>query len=293
MGNILSPIKWCTPVQFEPSRVTVSFHRPMLILGSCFADNIGGRLCDVGFDALVNPLGTMYNPLSIADTLRLIDSNAPFAPDDCVPIGAGDGRICSFSHHTRNARATEAEFLADANKNLNSAHEHWQRTQTLIVTLGTAWCFRNNATGRVVGNCLKHLPSEFTRFRLSADECEAALNEIIGLAAGRDIIFTVSPIRHMADGAHGNQLSKSTLLLSVDGVMAKHKNIEYFPSYEILLDELRDYRFYTDDLAHPTPLAEAYVFSRFMDFALPDGERNLLTEGIKRAKRAGHRELGA
>lgn len=292
MGKATAQVKWCTPVVAGDSRVGVSFQKPLLILGSCFADNIGGRMKDVGFDALVNPLGTMYNPVSIASSLRRIESCEPFREDECVEIGAGDGRICSFSHHTRHARVTAAEFLADANEGLRLAHEHWQRTQTLIVTLGTAWCFRHVATKKIVGNCLKRLPSEFNRFRLSESVCEVSLENIVQMAEGRDVIFTVSPIRHMADGAHGNQLSKSTLLLAADAVVQRHGNVEYFPSYEILMDELRDYRFYADDMTHPSALAERYVFDRFMEFALPDAEVPTLQEGIKRAKRAGHRDMG-
>lgn len=293
MSEVKVGIKWSTPVETGRSKVSVAYDKPLMSIGSCFADNIGSRMRDVGFDALVNPLGTMYNPLSIVDTLRRIDTCALFTHDDCVAIGAGDGRICSFNHHTRHARVTESEFLADANDNLRAAHEHWQRTKTLIVTLGTAWCFRNNATGRVVGNCLKHLPNEFTRFRLTMSETTEALNEILALAGPREVIFTVSPIRHMADGAHGNELSKSTLLLAIDEVMSGRGKVEYFPSYEIMMDELRDYRFYADDLVHPTPLAENYVFERFMEFALAKGDEQKLQEGKKRAKRAGHREMGA
>lgn len=285
------PLKWSTPVIVGKSRCGISFHKPILFLGSCFADNIGGRMKSVGFDAMVNPLGTMYNPLSIADSLRRIDSCEAFLPSDCVPIGAGDGRICSFSHHTRHARPTQDDFLQSANNGLMEAHSHWLKSDSLIVTLGTAWCFRNNESGKVVGNCLKHLPSEFTRFRLTVPECVKALEDIVTIAAGRDIIFTVSPIRHMADGAHGNQLSKSTLLIAIDSVVAGHGDVDYFPSYEILLDELRDYRFYADDMSHPTPLAESYVFSRFMDFALPQSEAAMLRDGIRQAKRAAHRPM--
>lgn len=287
----MSQFKWSTPVLIGHSRVGISFAKPLLILGSCFADNIGRRMADVGFDAMVNPLGTMYNPLSIADSLRRIDRCELFTAADCVPIGAGDGRICSFSHHTRHARASQSDFLDSANNGLRDAHCHWLRTSTLIVTLGTAWCFRHNASGNVVGNCLKHVPSEFTRFRLSLAECVSALGDVVSLAAGRDIIFTVSPIRHMADGAHGNQLSKSTLLLAVDHVMADYDNVDYFPSYEILIDELRDYRFYADDMTHPSSLAESYVFDRFMEFALPQSERQQLQDGVKQARRTAHRPM--
>ncbi len=285
-------LNWSTPIEVGRSRVQISFLRPMLILGSCFADNVGGKMASVGFDAIVNPLGTTYNPMSVCNTLERIASGRPFEADECTTIGAGDGRICTFDHHTRNARPTEAEFLADANESLAKAHEHWLRTELVIVTLGTAWCFRHNETGRVVSNCLKHHPNEFTRFRLTYEECKAATEKIVSLAEGRDIIFTVSPIRHKADGAHGNQLSKATLLMAADATVEAHKGqTDYFPSYEIMMDELRDYRFYADDMAHPTPLAENYIFERFMDFGLPNEERPLLTEGIKAGKRMRHREM--
>ena len=283
-------LKWSTPVDVGRSRVRVSFHNPLLMLGSCFADNIGGRMRTVGFDALVNPLGTMYNPLSILDTLRRIDSATPFTRADCVPVGAGDGRVCSFYHHTRHARPTPEELLADANAGLASAHEHWARCETLIVTLGTAWCFRHNGLGRVVGNCLKHVAGEFTRFRMAPADCADALRQIVDIAGPRGVIFTVSPIRHKADGAHGNQLSKSTLLLAVDDALGSRPSAraDYFPAYEILMDELRDYRFYADDMAHPSSMAEDYVYRRFMDFALPPVDRPALQDGERQARRMAH-----
>ncbi len=287
-----STLKLTTPVETGKSKISVSLDKPTLLLGSCFADNIGKRMVQCGFDTIVNPLGTTYNPLSIANSLSRIDFGTPFTSSDCEAIGAGDGRICSFSHHTSHARKTAEEFLSAANDGLAKAHDHWLRTDLLIVTLGTAWCFRHNATGEVVSNCLKRPAAEFTRFRLSMSECVNALNRIITIANGRDVIFTVSPIRHLADGANGNQLSKSTLLLSADSVIANHPDhTAYFPSFEIMNDELRDYRFYADDMVHPTLLAETYVFDRFMDFALPDNERGRLEENIKIAKRMAHREM--
>ena len=285
-------INWSTPVDVGRSRAPISFSRPMLILGSCFADNVGGRMASVGFDAIVNPLGTTYNPMSVCNSLERIATGRPFEESECTTIGAGDGRICTFDHHTRNARPTIDEFIADANASLAAAHSHWLRTGLVIITLGTAWCFRHNGSGKIVSNCLKHHPDEFTRFRMTYDECKAATERIVSLAEGRDIIFTVSPIRHKADGAHGNQLSKATLLMAVDATIEAHRDqADYFPSYEIMMDELRDYRFYADDMAHPTPLAENYIFERFMDFGLVDKERQLLAEGIKRGKRLGHREM--
>lgn len=283
-------MKLTTPVDIGTSHLGISFDKPAVVVGSCFAENIGSRMEAYGFPVVVNPLGAAYNPLSVRDGLRRISTGLEFTAEECVEIGAGDGRICSFDHHTRHSRPTQEEFLAHANAGLRHAHGFWATAEMLIVTLGTAWCFRHNATGRIVANCLKRPAAEFTRFKISARECAAALEEIVAVAEGRQIVFTVSPIRHLADGAHGNALSKATLLLGVDEVAGRHSlTTEYFPSYEIVMDELRDYRFYADDMTHPSQLAEGYIFDRFMDFALPDKERPRLTEAARRMRRAAHR----
>lgn len=286
-------LKLNTPVDAGKSKIAISLHKPTLILGSCFAENIGNAMVTNGFDAVVNPLGTIYNPVSLLNSLTRISAGIPFSADECVAIGAGDGRICSFNHHTSNARKTVDEFLDHVNGRLAAAHEHWEKTELLIVTLGTAWCFRHVETGFVVTNCLKHPANEFSRFRLSVGECGKTLEKVMDIVKGRDVIFTVSPIRHLADGAHGNALSKATLLMGIEATMERHtSNAAYFPSYEIMTDELRDYRFYADDMTHPSKLAEGYIFDRFMDFALPDAERQELEENIKRAKRLAHRDIG-
>lgn len=285
-------MKLTTPVYVGTSRMGISFDKPAVVVGSCFAENIGGRMEAYGFPVAVNPLGAAYNPLSVLNGLRRISTGREFGTEECVEVGAGDGRICSFDHHTRHSRPTAEEFLAHANAELRRAHDFWSKAEMLIVTLGTAWCFRHNATGRIVANCLKRPAAEFTRYKISTDECAAALEEIATVAEGRQIILTVSPIRHLADGAHGNALSKATLLLGVDDAVSRHSaTMEYFPSYEIELDELRDYRFYADDMTHPSQLAESYIFDRFMDFALPDGERPRLAEATRQAKRAAHRTM--
>ena len=290
---IRTTLKLNTPVAAGKSRVAVSYRKPMMLLGSCFAENIGNAMRNVGFDAMVNPLGTIYNPVSLLNSLTRIASGTPFEASECVAIGAGDGRICSFYHHTSHARATVEEFLSEANAIMDVARIHWERTELLVVTLGTAWCFRHVESGMVVTNCLKRPAGEFARFRLSVEECASALGKVVELAGGREVIFNVSPIRHWADGAHGNALSKSTLMLGIDNVMSCHPaNTEYFPSFEIMTDELRDYRFYADDMNHPSQLAERYIFDRFMDFALPDSEIKELEENIKAAQRRGHRQMG-
>lgn len=234
-----------------------------LILGSCFAANIGERLSEQNpDDILVNPFGTLFNPVSIRNSIARLESGRPFTEDECVQMGAGSDLWCSFSHYTRFARETREEFLRNANESLARAAEFYRSCDRLIVTFGTAYVFRHLERGIVVSNCLKRPAKEFERYRLT-------VGEIVGLYQDFDkpVLFTVSPIRHPADTAHGNQLSKSTLLLAVDELIEKRPDIRsYFPAYEIMLDELRDYSWYADDKVHPSDEAVDLIYKRFLEF---------------------------
>jgi hypothetical protein len=283
-------LKLQTRVECGTSPVSLIFSEGIVLLGSCFADNVGARMADAGFDVCVNPFGTLYNPVSLSGAVDRLESGAPFGPGDCVEMGAGAGLVCSFHHHTSFARRTPEEFLEVVNASLSEASEHWHRAGLVILTLGTAWCFRHLGSGQVVANCLKRLDREFSRERLSTDEATAILDGIVSRFPEKRFILTVSPIRHMADGAHGNQLSKSTLLLAADSV-ADGKRVVYFPAYEILMDELRDYRFYAEDMVHPSAQAVDYVWERFCDFALPEGERQTLQDNLKTLRRSLHRPI--
>lgn len=285
-------LKLQTPVDAGTSGVGVSYSDRILVVGSCFADNIGSKMLNAGFSAAVNPFGTLYNPVSVCNSLRRLGSGIPFSEDDCVEMGAGSGLVCSFSHHTSFARPAAADFLAAANGSLSAASEFFKTADRVLVTLGTAWCYRYAATGETVANCLKRPEGEFVRYRLSVDEVAALLSRTVAAFPDKKFIFTVSPIRHLKDTAHGNSLSKSILLLAVDRVCAMFPDrVEYFPAYEIVLDELRDYRFYADDMVHPSSLAVDYLWERFMQFALPAGERETLLAREREYRRSQHRPL--
>ena len=283
-------MKLQTPVTDEKCKVGISYQDKIMMLGSCFSDNIGGRLADYGFDVCVNPFGTLYNPASIASAVERLVSRTHFTDNDCVEIGAGSQRICSFSHHTSFAGADSAEFLAKANAALDEAAEFFRECNKVIITLGTSWCFRHVETGKIVSNCLKHPAAEFQRERLSVEEMAGLLKKITATECGKEkeYIFTVSPIRHFKDGAHGNQLSKAGLLLGIDA--AATENTDYFPAYEIVMDELRDYRFYAEDMCHPTSQTTQYILERFLDWALPADQKPTLEENIRRFKRSAHIE---
>ncbi len=304
-------LKLQTPVADVQCRVGISYEDKIMMLGSCFSDSIGKQLADYGFDVCVNPFGTLYNPVSILHSIERLVSGKPFTAADCIRIGAGDERWCSFSHHTSFARETQEAFLEHANHALEAVREHFLKCNKIIITLGTAWCFRNLASGRIVSNCLKRPAAEFVRERLSVDEVTEAIWNIMSLCNGlkpgstaadecvpKQFIFTVSPIRHFKDGAHGNQISKSTLLLGignflegcpVDLSMDPHYPADYFPSYEIVMDELRDYRFYAEDMCHPSAQTVGYIRDRFLAWALPVSEHPRLEENIRLFKRNSHR----
>ena len=277
-------MKLQTPVTLDPAPVAVSYDDRILVLGSCFANEIGQRLSDAGFRVLVNPFGTLYNPVSIGNAIARISSGVPFTQEDVVEMGAGAGKKCSFWHHTSFARDTTEAFLENANKSLKEASAFWKNCNKVIITLGTAWAFRNEASGETVANCLKRPAAEFTRYRLSVAQVSAILQGLVQRNPGRQFIFSVSPIRHLADGAHGNQLSKSPLLLATEG-------LPYFPAYEIMMDELRDYRWWAEDMVHPTQQAAAYLCDRFIEWALPVREWDLYGSRMKEWRHSRHRPL--
>ena len=280
-------MKLFTRVEPGTSTVEISYNDNVFVLGSCFADSVGMRLLNSGFNVCVNPFGTLYNPLSIAKAIERLDSGQPFSKEECVRMGAGADLVCSFSHHTSFARADEADFLAGANASLQDASLRWKTCNKVIISLGTVWCYFHD--GEVVSNCLKRPQAEFERKALSLAQTSAALRGIIDANPGKEFIFTVSPIRHLADGAHANQLSKATLLLAVQDVLGPGR--EYFPAYEILMDELRDYRFYAEDLSHPSHVAEEYIWENFISFAVPEDQRARIAENLKAWKRSQHRPM--
>ena len=310
-----------TPVTDERCRTGISYNDRIMMLGSCFTENIGIQLRNFGFEVSINPFGTLYNPASILKSVERMLDRRPFEIQDCIRIGAGDTRFCSFSHHTSFARETEEEFISAANAALEKAADDFHRRTKVIITLGTSWCFRHMEKDMIVSNCLKRPAGEFRRERLSVQETADALERIITLCrerslsdpdfAPKEFIFTVSPIRHFKDGAHGNQISKATLLLGIEEVLTRMGGEEaltrmdasedgavkgcadYFPAYETMMDELRDYRFYAEDMCHPSSQAVDYIRERFLSWALPEDEHARLEENIRLFRHSQHRQTAS
>ena len=225
----------------------------------------------LGFNAQVNPFGTLYNPCSVANSIYRLQSGQPFCHEEVIKVG--DGYYCTFSHNTDFWYPSEENLLEKVNAHLSEANKRFLRAKWVILSLGTAWVFRDKASGAVVSNCHKLPAYCFERVFLTADQSVAIFTELLKSFPDKQFIFTVSPLRHLKDGLHENQLSKASLLLAVDDVCRAFDNAHYFPAYEILLDELRDYRFYKEDMVHPTDQAVRYIWEKFVDFAIDPSEK--------------------
>ena len=227
----------------------------LFMIGSCFTTEVGRRLEAEGLDICINPTGNAYNPLSVARTIINLLRAKEYRKEDLI---LNQGLWRSFDHHTRLAAPTPEEALARINNSMKQGREALLSATHVIATFGTAWVWERQ--GQVVCNCHKLPDREFIRRRLSIPEIVDTWQPIIDQFPDKQFIFTVSPIRHLAQGAHANQLSKATLLLAIDQL----KNCSYFPAYEIVFDELRDYRFYKDDRVHPSDEAVDIIFRRFL-----------------------------
>lgn len=240
--TIIEPLRGVAKIDHESS---------IVMLGSCFTDNISALLTRDGFNVTANPMGVLYNPISIAQVITRAIENKPYTIDD---LYQADGVWHCLDFESRRQSEDSNVLLDSLNADFGNFSNKLNTADVWIITFGTAWVFDHIATQKTVGNCHKLQASEFVRRRLSIDEI---INIWMPLCEGRRVIFTVSPIRHLADGLHGNQLSKSTLLLATEQLG------EYFPAYEIVCDDLRDYRFYAGDMKHPSEVAVNYIYEIF------------------------------
>jgi hypothetical protein len=278
-----------TEIKVRPLEQSIHYGDGLLFLGSCFADEVGGICRGLGFDAMVNPFGVLYNPACIAQSVERLHSGKPFHHEDVIRVG--EGQYCTFSHNTAFWSTSEEALLEHVNQSLAAAHAHFMDSKWGIISLGTSWVFKNRETHEVVSNCHKLPAMRFERVFLSVEQSFQCLSEIVRRHPEKRFIFTVSPLRHLKDGLHENQLSKSALLLTVDQVCRQFGNAHYFPAYEILLDELRDYRFYKEDMAHPTEQAVRYIWERFTDFAIDPKEKPIMQAAAELKQMLQHKPL--
>jgi len=276
-------MKLQTTVDITPSEWKIGYDDRILLMGSCFADSIGEQMAQRFLPVTCNPFGTLYNPLSI---VQAINSSIHHSIIPSLPLVEHEGLWHSMAHHGAFSRPTKEETEAAVRESVERTQQALADATVVIITFGTAWVYEMN--GKVVGNCHKLPEKCFTRRRLTVDEIVEAWRPVLEQYKDKHWIFTVSPIRHIKDGLHENQLSKATLLMAVEQLA--HQSA-YFPSYEIVLDELRDYRFYADDLVHPSALAVNYIWERFVEtFCTPKTQNELILQH-KKWKHNQHRPL--
>ncbi|MFC2151478.1 GSCFA domain-containing protein [Bacteroidota bacterium] len=253
-----------TVIQPEPSKNKINYQTPLMFMGSCFTENIGNKMLELKFPALVNPFGVLYNPFSVRNSLEILIDHMKFTKDDLCFF---NDQWLSFNHDTEFSNENQEDCLKRINSSVEAASKHIRNSKFLIISLGTAWVYKHKKTSKVVSNCHKIPSKEFERILLEpADifvEWSNLINRLLSLNKKLKIIFTVSPIRHWKDGAIQNQLSKSTLILAIHQLIKEIPNIEYFPAYEIMMDDLRDYRFYANDMIHPSNMAIDYIWEQF------------------------------
>ncbi len=283
-----------TKVEIKEPDYKLNIKDKLFFIGSCFADNIGDKFYQNQFQALLNPYGVLYNPKSIANALNFIAENTGFNEQHLIKY---NNKWHSLYHHGSYSSDDKNECLEKINKANKEAFNHILKTKYLFITFGTSWVYKLKDRDLIVANCHKIPQKYFLRYRLSVEEItqdyKKLISKLLQINSNIKIIFTVSPIRHLKDGAHGNQLSKSVLLLAIDSLVKSYKNVSYFPSYEIVLDELRDYRFYEPDMMHINKLATEYIWEQLSDTYFDKETKNLLPQINKLVKSVNHRPFDA
>lgn len=280
-----------TRIDIPESEWKMAAGAKVLLVGSCFADEIGEKMVRGGFEAMVNPFGTLYNPASIAASLLRSISEKEVGKEDV--FCGGDGVWHSWMHHSKFSSTDVATLVERINSTTHRVADFLREADVLVVTFGTAIIYRLKETGMLVANCHKQLDSLFVREQLSAydivDQWQMLLQLLESVNPKLKVIFTVSPIRHKRDGYHVNQISKGILLQALDEIVNNKWN--YFPSYEIMMDELRDYRFYAEDMIHPSAQAVEYIWQRFEDTFFDNKTKDVVVKATKEWRQSQHRKI--
>lgn len=274
--------RFFTQVDIPKSRWEIGLDQPVMLLGSCFAEHIGGCLQESGFKCDVNPFGILYNPISISEALRQIVARKCYGVGDGVLV-QHDGWWHSLMHHGSFSARTPEECVAKINARIECAGELISKVGCLMLTWGSAYVSQWGEEGFVVGNCHKLPDRCFVRRCLRVEEIVEDYSHLIEMLREVNpqirLLLTVSPVRHRREGMHGNQVSKSVLLLAADELVRRFPEVcGYFAAYEVMMDELRDYRFYADDMLHPSPVAVKYIWERFGECYFDDPTRRCMEE---------------
>ena len=280
-------MKFRTQIELKKSASPLTLSERLSAVGSCFSCAIGSRLREGGFDIDVASMGPLFNPVSIARTIDRALNGPNFSEADLYADHTGTYHLLWFESTRRGINP--ARLLEDVNRDFDIFSRRLKEADAWLVTFGTAWCFYHEPTRSIVGNCHKLPDEEFTRVLYPVNKIVALWENILEKAPR--VIFTVSPVRHLNDGLHGNTLSKAILHLAIDHLCRRFPNAEYFPAYEALVDDLRDYRFYADDLKHPSKMAEEYIFELFAENYFVSETRKTVAENRHKHLMTLHRPI--
>lgn len=290
----MNKLKLQTVAEIDTPVQTLEYDSSILLVGSCFTEHIGQLLARYKFDTVLNPCGIVYNPLSVENSLSLVLGKEKLQENDFI---FHNGMWHSMFHHGSYSHAKREKLLVNTEKDMTLAKKKLLNASHVFLTLGTAWVFEFVDTRRIVSNCHKLPANRFRHYRLTQKEvCESlqrGIEMIREVNPSAEVVFTVSPIRHLKNGTHGNQLSKATLLLGIDEVVSKENKVGYFPAYEIVMDELRDYRFFAEDMSHLSPIAVQYIWERFCEHYVTEESRQYFSLLDKLHKAMNHRFINA
>ncbi len=250
-----------TEVSIHPSPRKINLKNKILTVGSCFSDSIGTKLVNHKFDCLVNPFGTTYNPYSISKLLESCVKNN--IPEEDLYLRFSDDLLYHYDYHSSLFAGNKDALKSIMETKSKACRQYLSPKSWVVITLGTSIGYRHLLTNKVVNNCHKQASKNFQKVTLKPKRILDDLSKIIQQLPDCQIILTVSPVRHIKDTIAKNQYSKSILRFCCEELTEAHENVSYFPSYEIMIDDLRDYRFYSDDFIHPTPFAEDYIWEKF------------------------------
>lgn len=268
----------------------IDYNSSISMLGSCFSVSIAKKLSERKFSVSCNPFGAIYNPHSVINTLKRLEEGKRIDADE---LFFKNGVWGDFNFNTTFSNVDRDKALNAMNRSIDKGHKELVKSNLLIITLGTSFCYFKKSDSLPVNNCHKLPLDVFTRRIITCDETVKMFSELLSseFYRSKNIIFTVSPIRHIKDGLIKNTISKSNLLIAVDSLCKEFENVEYFPSYEIFNDELRDYRYYDTDLIHPSETGVQYVWDKFSNAIISSPAKNIMKEIENIMRDFNHRPL--
>jgi hypothetical protein len=279
-----------TIVEIPDFGLSISHNDKCIFIGSCFAENIGNKVKSLKIPTSVNPTGIHYNPASLANTIKLALDSSRITHDT---VFSANGIFNNFNFHSEFSSIDKDFAIEKMNEALSTLRKELEDAKFLFITFGTSFVYRIAESKEIVSNCHKLPENNFVRDFLSVQETvmiwRMTINELKKLNPELKIIFTVSPVRHFRDGAVGNQQSKAALILAVKDIVETTENSYYFPAYEIVNDELRDYRFYASDMIHPSEMATEYIMERFAETFFTDKTKEINKKISKVVSAANHR----